>query len=114
MNDHLLEEFFMGIFLFGSRIEEKYIIRLAENKIAGNEVAYCTYEKDDEDYKEGYVSVLLFEPFTDKDVVLHIENKAFFDSLVDFIGKYDTNKEKLAHMEKYLIKIKKDLNIDIE
>ena len=106
MDEDLLEEFIIGTFLFGDRLDDIHIIRLAEQKIAGNEIAYCTYEEDDEDYKEGYVSVLLFKPFIEDDVVLHIENKVFFDRLISVLRKKVADKEELTKVEKYLLQIK--------
>ena len=103
--------FFQGTIQFGGEIEDKAIIRMAENKEIGNEFSYCTYEEDDEDYKEGFVAVLFFEPFVEEDKVIHIENKKFYDELINFISKYSSDSKKISCLEKYLLQIKTDLKL---
>ena len=111
MKENMLEVFFQGTFQHGGKIEEKSIIRMAKKRAVGNEYSYCTYEKEDEDYREGYVAVLFFEPFVERDLVLHIENNEFYEKMILFLSKLCTNKNTYINVENYLDIIKKDLNI---
>lgn len=112
INENMLEVFFYGMFQFKSEIEEKTIIRMAENKEVGNEFSYCTYEKNDEDYKEGYVAVLFFKPFVEEDIVLYYENKVFYEELMKFLQQFVDAKTKIMKIEKYLTIIRNDLMIE--
>ncbi|MCF0124720.1 MAG: hypothetical protein HUJ68_03010 [Clostridia bacterium] len=109
--DDMLKNFFIGNFQFDNKIVEKSIINLAEKNTVGNEDSYCTYEKDDEDYKEGFVAVLFFEPFVKEDVVLYYENKIFYDELFEFLKTLVDASTKMRELDAYLTKIRNDLNI---
>lgn len=85
---------------------------MAQYKGQGDEYIQCSFDADDEDYKEGYVTLYFWKPAVKEDVIVWVENKKFYESLVsicnEFIERFPKTKKKL---EENLQKIKQYLNL---
>lgn len=85
---------------------------MARFKGQGAEYISCSFDPEDEDYKEGYVTLLFWKPADNEDTMIFIENQLFYDRLLEtcnaHITKNPNNKELLNG---YLDQIKKDLRI---
>lgn len=66
-------------FLGGLRISA--IRRMAEYKGEGAEYISCSFDPDDEDYREGYVILLFWEPADDEDTMVYVENDFFYKEI---------------------------------
>ena len=106
-----LEYYFENIHFMGG-LEVGSIRIMAECKGQGAEYVSCSYDPDDEDYKEGYVTMFFWRPADDEDTMVFVENKDFFEYLLkvcqDHILKCPEDEERLMG---YISTIKKDLNV---
>lgn len=53
----LLQELLFLVFQVDGKLDTTAMLRLADNKAAGIEGITCSYNPDDEDYRDGYVTV---------------------------------------------------------
>lgn len=97
-------------FLNGLRISA--IKDMAKFKGQGAEYTSCCFDPSDEDYKEGYVTLLFWKPAVDEDTMVFIENNMFYEKLIEVcdshIAKVPSDKKLLTSE---LNQIKKDLKI---
>ena len=107
-----LEYYFENIHHYNGELGVGAIEIMAEYKGQGAEYMSCSYDPDDEDYKEGYVTMFFWVPTVDEDTMLFVENKDFFEYLLkkckDHISKCPEDEEILMG---YVSTIKKDLNL---
>lgn len=104
-----LEYYFQYIHsLEGLRIRD--VAMIAEEKGQGAEYISCSYDCNDEDYKEGYVTLYFWQPAVSEGVMIHVDNLTFFNKLVEVcekdIKKYPEHRNIL---DEYLKIIKRDL-----
>ncbi len=85
---------------------------MAKFKGQGAEYASCCFDPSDEDYREGYVTLLFWEPAVDEDTMVFIENNMFYEKLIEVcdshIAKVPSDKILLT---RELNQIKRDLSI---
>ncbi|GHU61523.1 hypothetical protein FACS189418_1310 [Clostridia bacterium] len=85
---------------------------MAQFKGQGAEYISCCYDSEDEDYKEGYVTLLFWKPADDEDTMVFVDNIIFYEKLLevcnDHIAKNPHDKELL---NRNLNQIKKDLRV---
>lgn len=88
------------------------IQNLAMYKSQGSEYISCSYDPEDEDYKEGYVTLYFWKPAAEQDMMIFVDNYKFYNYLLKIIDgfiKEDTKANKV--LKGYLEKIKTDLGI---
>lgn len=97
---------------FSNGLRISAIKDMAKFKGQGAEYASCCYDPSDEDYKEGYVTLLFWEPAVDEDTMVFIDNNMFCEKLIEVcnshIAKVPSDKKLLTIK---LNQIKKDLRI---
>lgn len=64
-----------------SGLQVNAIKDMARFKGQGSEYISCCYDMGDEDYKEGYVTLLFWEPADDEDTMVFVENDFFYQEL---------------------------------
>lgn len=97
---------------FLSGLQISAIKDMAHFKSQGSEYISCSYDSEDEDYKEGYVTLLFWEPVEDEDTMVFVENSIFYEQLLDVCNahiKKEPNSEEL--LKGYLEQIRISLNI---
>ena len=107
---NLLEELILLVFKNDGRVQVDEIGRLADRMATGIEGLTCSYNPDDEDYREGYVTIDYW--LGREDETQYVENKKFYDALSKLCENYlDAKPEDGDCVGKYLNKIKSDLKI---
>ena len=95
---------------FQGKLQLTAIRMIAEEKGQGAEYISCSYDCNDEDYKEGDVTLYFWEPAVSEDAMIHVDNLTFFNKLVEVcekdIEKYPEHRNIL---DEYLKIIKRDL-----
>lgn len=95
-------------FLGELRIRE--VEMMAEQKGQGAEFISCSYDCNDEDYREGYVTLYFWEPAVSEDVIIHVDDLTFYNRLAEVCKKdIEKHPEHSDSLNKYLGKIKEDL-----
>ena len=84
---------------FLDKLQISAVKRMAEYKGQGNEYISCSFDPNDEDYREGYVTLYFWKPAAEQDTMVFVDK---------FIKKEPQTKDEL---EGYLHQIKKELNI---
>lgn len=85
---------------------------MAQSKGQGAEYVSCSFDPEDEDYKEGYVTLLFWKPADDEDTMIFIDNDMFYEQLLKVCNAHiekNPNSEKL--LNSYLNHIRKFLNL---
>ena len=104
--------YYMDSISFLGKLEISAIKSMAEYKGQGAEYISCSFDPNDEDYREGYVTLYFWKPAVEHDTMVFVENQKFYDYLVrissEFIYKAPQVKNEL---EGYLCQIKMGLNI---
>ena len=105
--DHYLESIF-----FLEKLRVDAIVTMAQYKGQGDEYIQCSFDPADEDHKEGYVTLFFWTPAVKEDVIVWVENKKFYGSLVSICNetteRYPKTKKEL---EENLQKIKQHLDL---
>jgi len=95
---------------FQGKLKLTAIKMIAEERGQGAEYVSCSYDCNDEDYQEGYVTLYFWEPAVSEDVIIHVDNLTFYNKLIEIcendIEKYPEHREILNG---YMKKIKSDL-----
>ena len=106
-----LKYYLESIFFLG-KLRLDAIVTMAQYKGQGDEYIQCSFDPDDEDYKEGYVTLYFWKPAVKEDVIVWVENKKFYGSLVSICNetteRYPKTKKEL---EENLQKIKQHLDL---
>lgn len=106
-----LNYYFQSICLFG-KLQISSLRIMAEMKGEGAEYISCSFDPDDDDYVEGFVTLFFWKPADDEDTMVIVENKMFYKYLLqtceNHITKYPKDYDKI---QEYLTKIKIQLNI---
>ncbi|MBQ9990953.1 MAG: hypothetical protein IJP31_08440 [Lachnospiraceae bacterium] len=107
---------------FQGKLQLTAIRMIAEEKGQGAEYMSCSYDRNDEDYKEGYVTLYFWKPAVGEDTMIHVDNLTFFNKLAE-VCEIDCEKypEHRHILDEYLKTIKRELfqvildnhNIDI-
>lgn len=97
---------------FLDKLQVRAVKSLAEYKGQGDEYISCSFDPDDEDYREGYVALYFWKPAAEQDTMVFVDNRKFYDCLMktcrEFVKKEPQAEDEL---EEYLHQIKKELNI---
>ena len=94
------------------RLQIDAIKNLAKYKGQGSEYVSCSYDPDDEDYKEGYVVLFFWKPAAEQDTMVYVDNYKFYKSLVEIVDKFIKEDSKLKDdLAVYIEQIKYDLKI---
>ena len=97
---------------FLDKLQISAIKRMVEYKGQGSEYISCSFDPNDEDYREGYVTLCFWKPAVEQDTMVFVDNRKFYDYLMrtgkEFIKKEPQIKDEL---EGYLHQIKRELNI---
>lgn len=109
--DKYLNYYIESIWFLG-KLQISAIKRMAEYKGQGAEYISCSFDPDDEDYREGYVTLCFWKPAVEQDTMVFVDNKKFYDYLMrtckEFIQEEPQEKDEL---EGYLHQVKMELNI---
>lgn len=109
--DKYLNYYIENIWFLG-KLQISAIKNMVEYKGQGAEYISCSFDPDDEDYREGYVTLYFWEPAVEQDTMVFVDNKKFYDYLMstckEFIEKEPQIKDEL---EGYLDQIKMEFNI---
>ena len=81
-----LDYYFQSIHYLGE-LSIRDVEMLAENKGQGAEYISCSYDFNDEDYKEGYVTLYFWKPAVRKDIIIHVDSLIFYNRLVEVCDK---------------------------
>lgn len=85
---------------------------MARFKGQGAEYMSCCYDSEDEDYKEGYVTLLFWEPTVDEDTMVFVTNSIFYEKLLEVCNVHiEKNPHDKEVLDSNLNQIKKDLKI---
>ncbi len=103
-------EYYFQHIHFGEELRIRDVEMIAEQKGQGAEYISCSHDCNDEDYKEGYVTLYFWKPAVSEDVIIHIDNLTFYNKLVEVCEK-DIEKypEHSFFLNECLEKIKRDL-----
>lgn len=105
---NLLNELLFLVFQVDNDLDINEIKVLSERMAAGIEGITCSYNPDDEDYEEGFVTIDYWLGLEDR--TEHIEKQVFFDALHEICEKHVGLKPDDKNLiEGYLSKIKTDL-----
>ena len=97
---------------FLGELEISAVKQMAQSKGQGAEYASCSFDPMDEDYKEGYVTLLFWKPADDEDTMIFIENSMFYERLLEVCKSHIIKKPNHKELiDGYLNQIKKSLNI---
>lgn len=103
-------DYFIDTISFKGVLSLKKLEILAEYKEVGAEYYFCTYLPENEDFKEGKVTLIFWKPADDEDTILYIDKDMFYKFIVgaceNYLKFYPENKEKIEHV---LYKMNKDL-----
>ena len=104
----LLQELLFLVFQADGKLDIASISRLADKMATGIEGITCSYNPDDEDYREGYVTIDYW--LGREDETRHVEKSKFYDALSNLCNNHlDSNPEDGERVLKCLSKIKCDL-----
>lgn len=95
---------------FQGELQLSAIKMIAEKRGQGAEYVSCSYDSEDEDYREGYVTLYFWKPAVSEDKIVYVDNMTFYKGLAE-VCKKDIEKypEHGDSLNEYLEKIKKDL-----
>lgn len=97
---------------FLGKLQINAIKELANNKGQGAEYISSSFDPEDEDFREGYVTLYFWKPAVEKDTMVFIDKREFFKAISkiskEFIEKEPRIKEEL---ERYLKQLQDSLNI---
>ena len=106
----LLQELLFLVFQVDGKLDTTAMLRLADNKAVWIEGMACSYNPDDEDYRDGYVTIDYWLGIEDE--TQYIEKEKFYNALSKLCDKHlEINLEDGEKIRKYLYKIKNDLKI---
>ena len=86
-NDKFLNYYLKHLFVFGE-LQVGEIRSMICFKGQGSEYVQCSFDEEDEDYKEGYVTLYFWKPALEEDTIVYIENKKFYASLFAIVKEY--------------------------
>ncbi|MDE7223156.1 MAG: hypothetical protein K2O34_05190 [Acetatifactor sp.] len=105
-------DFYFAHIHFQGELQLNAIKIMAEEKGQGAEYVSCSYDKEDEDYREGYVTLYFWKPAVEEDRIVHIDNMTFYTGLAEVcrkdMVKYPEHEDSLS---KYLKKIREELHL---
>lgn len=97
---------------FLGELEIGAVKQMVQSKGQGAEYISCSFDPEDEDYKEGYVTLLFWKTADDEDTMIFIENSLFYERLLEVCNAHITKKPNDKELlDGYLNQIKKDLKI---
>lgn len=99
----------LGLFFLGE-LRIRQLCNLAKNRALGDEYYFCSFEPDDEYYRDGFITLIFWKPALDEDTIVYIENNRFYEYLSnvckDYIKTNSNDREKILN---YLQQIKDNL-----
>ena len=94
------------------KLQISAIQNLAMYKGEGSEYISCSYDPEDEDYKEGYVTLFFWKPAAEQDTMVFVDNYKFYNYLIEIVSKFMKEDAKVRDdLTEYLEQIKTDLGI---
>lgn len=109
--DKYLKYYLQSIFFLGE-LRLGAIKTMAQHKGQGDEYIQCSFDATDEDYKEGYVTLYFWKPAVEEDVIVWVENRTFYESLVSICNEtIERTPKHKKELEKNLQKIKQHLSL---
>ena len=109
--DKYLKYYIENICFLG-KLQISAIKTMAEHKGQGAEYISCSFDPDDEDYREGYVTLCFWKPAVEQDTMVFVRNKKFYDSLIRASNEFLQNEPQVKdELEKYLHKIEIEINV---
>lgn len=105
-------KYYMNSICFLGKLQIDAIKRLAQYRGEGEECIYCSFDPNDEDYKEGYVTLYFWTPAVEQDTMVFAENSVFYKYLVEICESFIKEEpQSKVELESYLQQIRRNLNI---
>jgi len=80
-------KYYLDSLCFSGELRIGAIKRMTEYKGEGAEYISSSFDSDDEDYKEGYVTLIFWEPADDEDTMVYVENIFFYKGIEEICSK---------------------------
>lgn len=105
-------KYYLDSLCFSGELRIGAIKRMTEYKGEGAEYISSSFDSDDEDYKEGYVTLIFWEPADDEDTMVYVENDFFYKGIEEICSKdIKKNPKNEGILNNYLEEIRVALRI---
>ena len=109
--DKYLNYYIDSIHFLGS-LQISAIKTMVQYKGQGGEYISCSFDPDDEDYKDGYVTLYFWKPAVEQDTMVFVENWTFYKYLVEASEKHIEKEPQVKEeLESYLQQLKTELKV---
>ena len=97
---------------FLGKLQIGVVKEMIDYKGQGSEYVSCSFDPEDEDFSDGYVTLYFWKPAADEDTMVFVENKRFFHALSEVSERCMKDEpQKRNELEGYLNKLRTALNI---
>ena len=97
---------------FLGRLQINAIKELVNYKGQGAEYISCSFDPEDEDFREGYVTLYFFFFFAEKDTMIFIDKIEFFKAISNISKEFMKKEPRIkVELEGYLKQLQNILNI---
>lgn len=106
-------EYYLQSIHFAGELQLNSVRQMVEFKGQGAEYFSCSFDPDDEDYKDGFVTLLFWQPADDEDTMVYVENSFFYEA-IERVSKEHIRKNSKDEKElnSYLLKIRDMLSVN--
>lgn len=92
---------------FQGELQLQAVRQMVETKAQGAEFISCSFDPDDEDFKEGYVTLLFWQSADSEDTMVYVENSMFYEAIERVTYEHvRKNSEDEKELKTYLLQIK--------
>ena len=97
---------------FQGRLQINAIKELVNNKGQGAEYISSSFDPEDEDFRDGYVTLYFWKPAVEKDVMAFIDKREFFKAISKISKEFIEKEPRIkTELEGYLKQLQNTLNI---
>lgn len=105
-------DYYMDSIHFMGILQISAIKAMVKHKGQGAEYISCSFSSDDEDYKEGFVTLYFWKPAVNQDMIVYVENQKFYERLLEACEKLMKKEPNLKEeLEGYLHQLKIELSV---
>lgn len=105
-------KYYMESIHFKGDLQINAIKTMVQYKGQGNEYISCSFDPDDEDYQDGFVTLYFWQPAVEQDTMVFIDNRSFYKYLVEVSKRYMEKEPQVKEeLEKYLYQLRTELKI---
>lgn len=106
LNDYIDSLCFLG------KLQVDALKEMVDYKGQGSEYVSCSFDPEDEDFRDGYVTLYFWKPAAEEDIMVFVENERFFNALFEVSERCMKGEtQNRNELEEYLNKLRAALNI---